>query len=87
MGLRPAGCECRLRHEADTGSRNPNIFSGNFIFMITEEGGGGRGGGGGAAGAALRAATSRQYWSWREMSSGEIRVVCCLIDRNLLRGI
>ena len=23
----------------------------------------------------------------REMSSGEIRVVCCLIDRNLLRGI
>ena len=37
MGLRPAGCECRLRHEADTGSRNPNIFSGNFIFIITEE--------------------------------------------------
>ena len=37
LGLRPAGCECRLRHEADTGSRNPNIFSGNFIFIITEE--------------------------------------------------
>ena len=37
VGAAACWVRVRLRHEADTGSRNPNIFSGNFIFMITEE--------------------------------------------------
>ena len=37
MGPRPAGCECRSRHEADAGSRNPNIFSGK-LFLICSPG-------------------------------------------------
>ena len=38
LGPRPARCECRPRHEAAAGSRNPNISAENFFDIADQPG-------------------------------------------------